>query len=157
MERCLPPCVMGMCAPSARVHAVLLDQPLRAISFPELLQPWRSVRHRPIRLLPALLASAPPALVRASVRAPALLAPAPDALMLADGEHTPRIQASAGAQPHAGGASRPSSSSSSLPLAVPSSPPASSLPPSRTHAIVREHILCLTVPSSPPASLYMCA
>ena len=41
-------------------------------------------RHRLVRLLAALLASAPDALVRADARAPALLASAPLALVLAD-------------------------------------------------------------------------
>ena len=41
-------------------------------------------RHRRVRLLAALLALAPDALVLADARAPALLALAPDALVLAD-------------------------------------------------------------------------
>ena len=41
-------------------------------------------RHRRVRLLVALLACAPSALLRADARAPALLASAPDALVLAD-------------------------------------------------------------------------
>jgi hypothetical protein len=41
-------------------------------------------RHRRVRLLAALLAFAPDALVRADARAPALLALAPSALVLAD-------------------------------------------------------------------------
>ena len=50
-------------------------------TFYELLEP---VRHHLIRLLAALLACAPPALMLADDRPPALLAPAPLALVRAD-------------------------------------------------------------------------
>jgi hypothetical protein len=70
-----------ICVHLWRVQSISTS-PTSAMSiFPELLQ---LVRHRLIRLLAALLASAPLALVLADARPPALLALAPFALVLAD-------------------------------------------------------------------------
>ena len=73
--------LLERCVPSAR-RALFTSISCGAISdFSELLQP---VWHRLFRLLAALLARAPDALVRADARSPAVLAPAPLALVRAD-------------------------------------------------------------------------
>jgi len=59
-------------------------QPFFASTMPWLLELLQAGRHRLVRLVAALLASAPDPLVRADARAPALLASAPLALVLAD-------------------------------------------------------------------------
>ena len=103
------PQVLEHCVPSAG-HVLFTSASCGAIStVSELLEP---VRHRLIRLLAALFASAPdalvtadarpsallacapPALVRADARPPALLALAPDALVLAEAR-TPALLACA--------------------------------------------------------------
>ena len=69
------------CSTHTRTFLVPMILQRSHTSFLELLQ---AGRHRVVRLLTTLLASAPLALVLADARAPALLALAPDALVRAD-------------------------------------------------------------------------